>query len=174
MGKAFFLGWVFLFNFNRPHKRGLIFSRLAGETAIATGGTVGICRDCATRRVEEGAEVAIFNVLDADGGALAAALTMAGHAAIFRKVDVGRVKFAIDVAATGFGRFDLLVKNAGISDRSIPTNQVVEAERGRIQVVNAKSMFFDTKHAITNLLSVAGLIGIDSVVPDHPSKDAAR
>jgi ribosome maturation factor RimP len=60
MGKAFFLGWVFLFNFNRPHKRGLIFSRLAGETAIATGGTVGICRACATRRVEEGAEVALL------------------------------------------------------------------------------------------------------------------
>jgi NAD(P)-dependent dehydrogenase (short-subunit alcohol dehydrogenase family) len=88
--------------------------------------------------------------------------------------DEGRMKVAIDVAATGFGRFDLFVKNAGISDRSIPNCHAVETERGRVLVVNVKSMFFDTKHAIINLLSAAGQIGIGCIAFDHPSTVAVR
>ncbi len=84
------------------------------------------------------------------------------------------MKVAIDVAATGFGRFDLRVKNAGISDRSIPNCQAAEAGWDRVEVVNVKSMFFDTKHAIINLLSAAGLIGIGCIASDPPSTGAVR
>jgi NADP-dependent 3-hydroxy acid dehydrogenase YdfG len=96
---------------------------------------------------------------------------------MFRKFDMfdeGRMKVAIDVAATEFGRFDLFVKIAGISDRSIPNCQAAEAERGQVQVVNVKCMLFDTKHAIINLLSAAGLIGIGCIAFDHPSTVAVR
>ena len=46
--------------------------RLSGKTAIITGGGVGIGRACAIRMAEEGARIAIFDVLEKEGGDLAA------------------------------------------------------------------------------------------------------
>ncbi|MES2542550.1 MAG: SDR family NAD(P)-dependent oxidoreductase, partial [Pseudomonadota bacterium] len=58
-------------------------NRLAGKTAIVTGGAVGIGRACVIRMAEEGAKVAILDMLEAEGKALAADLTAAGHAVAF-------------------------------------------------------------------------------------------
>ena len=46
-------------------------NRLTGKTAIVTGGARGIGRACVERMIEEGAQVAIFDVMDAEGEALA-------------------------------------------------------------------------------------------------------
>ena len=46
-------------------------NRLAGKTAIVTGGAVGIGRACVIRMAEEGANVAILDLLEAEGAALA-------------------------------------------------------------------------------------------------------
>lgn len=163
-------------------------NRLAGKTAIVTGGAVGIGRACVERMVQEGAKVAILDVMEAEGKALAAALTAQGHDAGFWAVDVtdeAAVKAAIDAAAARFGGLHVMVNNAGISGSPKPTDQVTEAEWDKVQAVNVKGVFFGTKHAIPhlrtagagsiiNLSSIAGLIGIGGIAPYHASKGAVR
>jgi NAD(P)-dependent dehydrogenase (short-subunit alcohol dehydrogenase family) len=163
-------------------------NRLQGKTAVVTGGAVGIGRACVLRMAEEGAKVAIFDVLEKEGQALAAELSEKKCDAGFWKVDVTQeaaVKSAIDAAAARFGSLDVLVNNAGISGAPKPTEQVSEAEWDRVQAVNVKGVFFGTKHAIPhlraagggaiiNLSSIAGLIGVGGIAPYHASKGAVR
>ncbi|MCZ0963427.1 SDR family NAD(P)-dependent oxidoreductase [Paracoccus benzoatiresistens] len=163
-------------------------NRLVGKTAAVTGGAVGIGRACVERMAEEGARVAIFDVMGADGQALADALTASGHDVGFWLVDVSdeaAVKAAIDAAAARFGGLQVIVNNAGISGSPKPTDQVTEAEWDRVQAVNVKGVFFGTKHAIPhlraagtgsiiNLSSIAGLIGVGGIAPYHASKGAVR
>ena len=163
-------------------------NRLAGKTAVVTGGSVGIGRACVIRMAEEGARVAILDVLETEGEALTADLTAAGHEVAFWEVDVAdeaAMKAAIDAAAARFGGLHVLVNNAGISGSPKPTDQVTEAEWDRVQAVNVKGVFFGTKHAIPhlraakkgsiiNLSSIAGLVGIGGIAPYHASKGAVR
>lgn len=163
-------------------------NRLAGKTAVVTGGSVGIGRACVIRMAEEGARVAILDMLETDGKALTADLTAAGHEVAFWAVDVAdeaAMKATIDAAAARFGGLHVLVNNAGISGSPKPTDQVTEAEWDRVQAVNVKGVFFGTKHAIPhlraakkgsiiNLSSIAGLIGIGGIAPYHASKGAVR
>lgn len=163
-------------------------NRLSGKAAIVTGGAVGIGRACVQRMAEEGAKVAILDLLAPEGQALADALVAQGHDVVFWTVDVAdesAVKAAIDTAAARFGGLQVLVNNAGISGSHKPTDQVTEAEWDRVQAVNVKGVFFGTKHAIPhlrkagggsviNLSSIAGLIGVGGIAPYHASKGAVR
>ena len=163
-------------------------NRLKSKTAIVTGGAVGIGRACVIRMAEEGAKVAVFDLLEAEGKALAADLVAKGLEVGFWPVDVADetgLKAAIDGAAARFGGLHVLVNNAGISGSPNPTDQVTEAEWDHVQAVNVKGVFFGTKHAIPhfraagkgsiiNLSSIAGLIGIGGIAPYHASKGAVR
>jgi NAD(P)-dependent dehydrogenase (short-subunit alcohol dehydrogenase family) len=138
--------------------------------------------------VEEGAGVAIFDLLDTEGCALADTLSAQGHTVTFRKVDVtdeAAMQHAIDDVAATFGGLHVLVNNAGISGTPSPTDQVSDAEWDRVQAVNVKGVFYGTKHAIPhlraagggsiiNLSSIAGLVGVGGLAPYHASKGAVR
>ena len=45
-------------------------NRVKGKVCIVTGGALGIGRACAERLGEEGAKVAVFDLLDTEGEAL--------------------------------------------------------------------------------------------------------
>ncbi len=163
-------------------------NRLSGKTAVITGGSVGIGRACAIRMAEEGARIAIFDILEKEGSSLAAELAARGFDAAFWDVDVsseGSIAQAIAAAASRFGRLDVLVNNAGISGSPAATDQVTEAEWDRVQAINVKGVFFCTKHmiphlraagggSIINLSSIAGLIGVGGIAAYHASKGAVR
>ena len=163
-------------------------NRLQGKVAIVTGGAVGIGRACVERMAAEGAKVALFDTLEAEGAALAAALSGRGQHVAFWKVDVtheAAMRAAIDAAAARFGGLHVLVSNAGISGTPKPTDQVSEAEWDHVQAVNVKGVFFGTKHAvphlraagggsIINLSSIAGMVGVGGIAPYHASKGAVR
>ena len=163
-------------------------NRLSGKIAAVTGGAVGIGRACVIRMAEEGAKVAVLDVQEAEGRALAAELAARGLEAAFWTLDVTdekAVQSAIDAVAARFGGLNVLVNNAGISGSPEPTADVSEAEWDRVQAVNVKGVFFATKHTIPHmrtagggsiviLSSIAGLIGIGGIAPYHASKGAVR
>ena len=162
--------------------------RVKGKTCIVTGGARGIGRACVQRLAEEGAKVAIFDLHDDEGEALAAALTGQGLSAAYWRVDVSSeaaVKAAVDAAAERFGSIDVLVNNAGISGSTRLTHEITEEEWDRVQAVNVKGVLFCSKHAIPhmrragagsiiNLSSIYGLVGAPDVPAYHASKGAVR
>ncbi len=162
--------------------------RVKGKTCIVTGASLGIGRACALRLADEGARLALFDVLDEAGAALVDALASKGAQARYSHVDVTsekNVQAAIDDVARHFGSVDVLVNNAGIAGISKPTHEVTEEEWDRVQAVNVKGVFFCIKHAIPhlrragggsiiNLSSIYGLVSAPDVPPYHASKGAVR
>ena len=162
--------------------------RLKGKVAVVTGAALGLGKATATRMAEEGAAVALLDILDEPGQALAQALAARGFRARYWRCDTSKeeeVKAAIDAAAAHFGRLDVLVNNAGVSGANKPTHELTEAEWDFVQAINVKGVFFGTKHAIAhlkqagggsiiNLSSIYGLVGAGDVAPYHASKGAVR
>lgn len=163
-------------------------NRLKDKVVAVTGGALGIGRACVQRASEEGAAVAVLDVLEAPGQELVDALRKQGRHAAFWRCDVAReaeVQAALDAAAAHFGALHGLVNNAGIAGTNTPTHETTEVEWDRVQGVNVKGVFFGTKHAVphlrragggsvVNLSSIAGLVGLGSVPPYHASKGAVR
>ena len=163
-------------------------NRVAGKVCIVTGAALGIGRACALRLAEEGARIALFDVLDDEGRKLLEELRHRSVDADYWHVDVSReaqVRAAIEGVAERFGAVDVLVNNAGIAGANKPTHELTEAEWDLVQAVNVKGVFLCTKHAIPhlrragrgsiiNLSSIYGLVGAGDVPPYHASKGAVR
>ena len=162
--------------------------RLKGKVAAITGAAVGLGRATAIRMAEEGASVAVLDILDAEGEALVAELSGRGLPARYWRCDVSReaeVAAVLDEVVRRFGRLDVLVNNAGVSGVNKPTHEVTEAEWDFVTGINVKGVFFGVKHAIPhmrragggsiiNLSSIYGLVGGADVPPYHASKGAVR
>lgn len=165
-----------------------MMGRLNGKVAVVTGGALGLGHAICTRMAEEGAAVMVFDTLEAEGQALAEALTHRGLTVAFRRCDVTSEQDVADAlanAATLFGHLDTIVNNAGIAGVNKPTHEVTEGEWDQVQAVNVKGVFFGVKHAvpylrqagggsIINLSSIYGLIGAPDSPPYHASKGAVR
>jgi NAD(P)-dependent dehydrogenase (short-subunit alcohol dehydrogenase family) len=163
-------------------------NRVQGKVCIVTGAALGIGKACAERLAEEGGAVALFDLHDAEGEAVAAALRAKGTRARYWHVDVSdeaAVKQAVDAAAAEFGGVHVLVNNAGISGSTKLTHEITEAEWDKVQAVNVKGVLFCCKHAIPhmkaagggsiiNLSSIYGLVGAADVPAYHASKGAVR
>lgn len=163
-------------------------NRAKNKTCIVTGAALGIGNACAQRLADEGANLALFDVLDEAGQALADELQARGAKARYWHVDVSSeraVREAVDGAAAHFGAVHVLVNNAGIAGASKPTHEITEEEWDWVQAVNVKGVFFCTKHAIPhlrhagggsiiNLSSIYGLVGAPDVPPYHAAKGAVR
>ena len=155
---------------------------------MVTGGSLGIGKACAQMLAAQGACVAVTDVLDAEGQALAAEINAAGGAAEYWHLDVSNeteVKQVMEEVAAKFGKITILVNNAGIAGANKPTHELTSEEWDRVQNVNVKGVFFCSKHAIPemlkvgkgsiiNLSSIYGLVGGADVPPYHASKGAVR
>ncbi|TDR89180.1 SDR family NAD(P)-dependent oxidoreductase [Enterovirga rhinocerotis] len=124
---------------------------LDGKVAIVTGGARSQGEAEARLFAKSGAAVAICDVLEAEGRALADELTAAGHAARFYKLDVSAQENWAGVVADVLawqGRIDILVNNAGIVNRKTIETVSLEAWN-RLLAVNL----------------TGALLGIQAVVP---------
>ncbi len=158
--------------------------KLSGKVAIITGGARGMGAATSRLFVAEGAKVAIADVLEEDGAALAAEL---GDAARFYKLDVtNEDDWARVVAAAeaDLGPIDALVNNAGIlMFKSIL--ETTKADYERVLGVNlvgeflgikavAPGMIARGKGSIVNISSVDGMKGANSLVAYASSKWGVR
>jgi 3-oxoacyl-[acyl-carrier protein] reductase len=116
--------------------------RLAGKSALVTGGGSGFGAGIVEAYAREGAAVTIF---DLDGPAAEAVAARTGARVVVG--DVTRpddVEAAVRVAGEG-GRLDIVVNNAGWTHRNRPLMEVTEADFDRIFAINVKAIFLMTR-----------------------------
>ena len=131
--------------------------RVAGRTAIVTGGSRGIGKATAVRLAEEGANVAIFDVVP-EGEFVAEAIRATGARAIFVTVDLTReerVREAVNDTARTFGAVDILVNNAGTNIRKPPQDYSLD-EWKTILDTNLTSAFVCSQAAYPALVKAGG------------------
>ena len=160
--------------------------RLAGKVAFISGGARGMGATEAKLIANEGAAVAIGDVLEEAGKRTDAEINQSGGQALFVSLDVTSEQSwldAIGATVAKFGRLDILVNNAGVSAHGM-IEFTTEADWDRVMDVNSKGPFLGTKAAIPemrksgggsiiNISSQLGLVGTEMSSPQYQSSKGA-
>jgi 3-oxoacyl-[acyl-carrier protein] reductase len=126
--------------------------RLAGKSALVTGAASGFGAEIARVFAAEGAKVCILDINGRDAARVAeeiGGLAVAGD--VTRSEDVLE---AVRRAAVD-GRLDIVVNNAGWTNRNKPMLDATEEEFDKIYAVNVKSIFHMARAAVP-LMRAAG------------------
>lgn len=130
--------------------------RLAGKVAFVTGGSSGLGAAAVRLFAAEGAQVAVADVLEDAGQALAAEI---GAAALFVPCDVTHeesVAAALDRTAEHFGRLDVVFANAGGGGCGTPIAQMNPAGWDAAMALMARGPMLCMKHALPHLRAAGG------------------
>jgi NAD(P)-dependent dehydrogenase (short-subunit alcohol dehydrogenase family) len=150
--------------------------RLAGKSAIVTGGASGMGLATVRRWLDEGASVVCGDLNVDNGRALEAAVAERGQGDRFRftRTDVtveDDVAAMTELAVEAFGRLDVVFNNAGAGGAFGPITEQEVDDWDRTFAILVRSVFLGIKHAarvmipqgtggsIINTASVAGLAG---------------
>ncbi len=139
--------------------------RLAGKSAIVTGGGRGIGRAISETFAREGCKVLVADVDVGNAADTAAAINAAGGEAIYRLLDVTKeddVAATVKEAVEAFGRLDIMVNNAGVGGGQ---------GWARTIDINLSGVYYGLRHAaeaiakggggsIISTASILGLVGI--------------
>jgi len=162
--------------------------RLEDKVALITGAASGMGASMARIFAREGAKVVVADMLDEEGKRVAAEITQANGAAMFRHLDVtseAEWQAAIDATLAAYGKLDILVNDAGISGSAVEDLFETGAWE-RIMGINATGTFLGMKHvipvmrksgggSIVNISSISGVTGQRGIhVAYNASKGAVR
>ncbi|MFL5666010.1 MAG: SDR family NAD(P)-dependent oxidoreductase [Ktedonobacteraceae bacterium] len=129
--------------------------KLAGRTAIVTGGANGIGRGIAEAFAREGADVVVADIATSDQAQpVIEAIRQAQQKALYFHTDVAdekQVQAMVDAALAAFGHIDILVNNAGIFTQSLVEDLPV-ADWDRVLNVNLRGTFLCTHYVLPHLL----------------------
>lgn len=142
--------------------------RLAGKTAIVTGGASGFGAGIVAKFIAEGCRVMIADI---NGDAARQVADSIGEMALARTVDVSdraSVQAMADAAMARFGKLDILVNNAGVTHLPAALEEVSDDDFDRVFNVNMKSVYLTARAlvphmkengagAILNVASTAGV-----------------
>jgi NAD(P)-dependent dehydrogenase (short-subunit alcohol dehydrogenase family) len=159
--------------------------RLEGKIALVTGAAAGMGESAARIFAREGAKVVVADLLEKEGGAVAASIVSAGGEAMFLRMDVSgeeQWREAVRASVTRYGRLDLLVNNAGISG-AVPDRMSTEYF-DKLMAINVRGTFLGMKYAIpemqkagggaiVNLSSISGFVGQEFVHMGYSGAKAA-
>lgn len=132
--------------------------RLAGKTALITGGNSGIGKASAILFAKEGAKVMIAARDAASGEATVSEIKQAGGTGEFLRTDVAKsddCRRAVDRTLERFGRIDVLFNNAGMA--LVKTlHETTEEEWDRIFATNLKSIYLMCKFTVPHMIAAGG------------------
>ena len=128
--------------------------KLDGQIVIITGGARGIGEGICKIFCNEGATVALWDVLE-ECQATADSISAGGGSIFFQKVNVtsqDSVDSAVANIIDNYGKIDVLINNAGvIRDRSIL--KMTREEWDMVRSVNVDSLFITTKAVLPHMKS---------------------
>ena len=127
--------------------------RLKNQVAWVSGAASGMGEAIATLFAREGASVALIDVQEERGAAIAERIAADGGRAIYIQCDVRReaqVRDSIERTVREFGGLQHIVNCAGIVQVNLLEN-VEEADWDRLMDVNVKSIYLSIKHGIAHL-----------------------
>ena len=162
---------------------------MSNKVALITGGASGIGKAVAQNLISRGITVVIGGRRQEVGDAAVAeisALARNGAQVRFVRNDVANedaVKAMVDGIISEFGRLDLAVNNAGVSNESLALDQSSSQNYREMVDTNILGVYYCMKHeiipmlrqgkgAIVNLASIAGLNGIPWSGPYASTKHA--
>lgn len=139
--------------------------RLEGKVALITGAGSGIGKATAELFAREGAKVSATDVNEASAKAVSDGINAGGGEAVHSIGDVsvaGDVQRIVQTTVDAFGRIDVLLNNAGISDRVVPSNYSDEEVWDRVMEVNVKGVYLMAWY----LMHEKAAVGADLYIED--------
>ena len=163
--------------------------RLEGKVAAVTGAAAGIGKAIAYQFAREGAAIAIGDIDEAGARATAneiaeetGAKTLGMRCDVVARADVDAL---VAAAVAKFGRFDVMVANAGIAIAGNRALEATEEEWDRTMDINGKGVVFSNQAAarqmiaeghggsIINIASIAALNGVSPMLMAYCASKAA-
>src|SRR5512145_1344780 len=147
--------------------------KLKGQIAIITGAGRNIGKAMAKLFAAEGARIAVAEMHEGRGQAVADEITKAGGEAMLVLCDVSKssdVQAMVDKVVARFGGIDILVNNAALTDHATILDSI-EAEFDKVIAVSLKGPYLVTKYVaeqmkkqgrggkIVNFGSTSGMVG---------------
>lgn len=132
--------------------------RLAGRTAVITGGAAGIGRITAEMFAREGARVAIIDIQEPAGLETVEMIRSTGGDAHFFHADVSKadqVDRAFDAIKEEVGAYDVLFNHAGTIIVK-PLHETTEEDYDRLMDINVRSAFLVCRRAMPEMAANGG------------------
>jgi len=130
--------------------------RLAGKTAIVTGGGSGFGAGIVAKFISEGARVMVADINETAAQNI---VDKEGDHAFAHPVDVANgdsVATMAEAAFSHFGNLDILVNNAGVTHLPQSMEEVTEEDFDKVLAVNAKSVYLAAKAFVPHMKSNGG------------------
>jgi 3alpha(or 20beta)-hydroxysteroid dehydrogenase len=151
-----------------------VAERLAGTAALISGGARGMGASHVRRLVAEGAKVVFGDILDDEGGAVAAGL---GDAVRYLHLDVTKPEqweAAVAIAIAEFGGIHVLVNNAGILNIGTLEDYAL-SEWQRILDVNLTGVFLGIRAVVKpmkeagrgSIINISSIEGMAGTIASH-------
>lgn len=141
--------------------------RLAGKSALVTGGGRGIGRAIALRLAGDGADVAVLDIIGENAENVAGEIEAIGRRALAIVADLtcsAQVNAAIAKVEQEFGGIDILVNNAGVT-QNVSVVDMTDEDWERIVNVNLRGTFYCCRAVLPGMMRRAygRIVSISSV-----------
>lgn len=132
--------------------------RLAGKTAVITGGAAGMGRATSLAFAREGARIAILDIQAEAGEEVVQLIRDNGGTAEFMQTDVAnaaQVESAFDQVIETLGPYNVLFNHAGTITVK-PLHESTEADYDRLMDINVRSAFLVCRRAVREMSENGG------------------